>query len=42
MKLRRMATLLLKKPMFRFSEEQNPNKFVHFIKSAWKQTFPEE
>lgn len=42
MKLRRIATLLLNKPLFRFSEEQNPNKFIGFIKSAWKQTFPQE
>lgn len=42
MKLRSLATLLLKKPMFRFSETQTSSKFVNFVKSAWKQTFPEE
>ena len=42
MKLTRLTAQLLKKPIFRFSEVENPNRFVSFIKSAWKQTFPEE
>ena len=42
MKLTRLTAQLLKKPIFRFSEVENPNRFVSFIKSAWKKTFPEE
>jgi hypothetical protein len=37
-----MTSLLLKKSLFRFSEEKKPNKFIGFLKSAWQQTFPEE
>lgn len=51
MKLRGLASLLMGTrgtPLFRgrniarFSEEENKNKLFTFVKSAWKQTFPDE
>ena len=43
MKLKSIASLLLRRNVRFFSEEQQKGgKFVNFVKSAWKQTFPEE
>lgn len=42
MKLRSIASLLLRRNVYHFTEEQDKNKFFSFVKSAWKQTFPDE
>ncbi len=42
MKLKSIASLLFRPRLARFSEEQNKNKIFSFVKSAWKQTFPDE
>jgi hypothetical protein len=42
MKLKNIGSLLFKRSLRLFSEEPKSGKFVSFVKSAWKQTFPEE
>lgn len=42
MKLKAIGSLLFRRNVRFFSEEQKKGGFVNFVKSAWKQTFPEE
>jgi hypothetical protein len=42
MKLKSIGSLLLKRSIRHFSDEPKTNKIVDFVKSAWKQTFPQE
>lgn len=42
MKLRSIASLLFRRNVYHFTEEQDKNKLFSFVKSAWKQTFPDE
>lgn len=42
MKLKILGRLLFKRSFYHFSEEQKPNGFTNFLKSAWRQTFPQE
>ena len=42
MRLRGISSLLFRRNLYRFSEEEGGNKFFKFVKSAWSQTFPEQ
>lgn len=42
MRFRRIGSLLMKRNKFWFAEEQDKNRLFNFVKSAWKQTFPDE
>jgi hypothetical protein len=43
MKLKTIGSFLFRRSMRTFSDEQQSGgKFVNFVKSAWKQTFPEQ
>lgn len=42
MRLRGISSLLFRRNIYQFSEEEGGNKFFRFVKSAWSQTFPED
>lgn len=41
MKLKTISSLLLRRTVMHFSEEPKNGKLLNFVKSAWKQTFPD-